>query len=258
MKVKSSLSMFICLLAINVSGQNEQFTVKGNVNYKNSKGPIRVILSCVDRNNATTYTDSLGNYSLSRNIYRNLQQLGINNGRLECALRFELPDYKQCGHCPYIQREQTTVSDKSRRISIPLDSLVSEVIINVTITEEMIDEHLPSSIFFNKNSTFFTNYFSSDTLLDCVADYLLNCKGCFMEIAAYADDDEDDKNQLSEQRAEKIYNLLVKRGVNPELIKYKGYADTKELNSNRKEINSDNKRTDRYRADFFMKQKEPK
>lgn len=250
---KAYLSIQFCLLLFCANAQEEQFTVSGHVTYSNSKDSIRVRLSCTDGNNKVTYTDSLGNYSLTRNINKNLTS-GITNGILNCAVLFEPPDYIRCGHCPYNYRELSIESEQPRRISIKLDSIISGVIINATLTEKMHKEQLPASITFNKNSALFSNYFLVDTLLDCVADYLLNCDACFMQIAGFANDNEVNKQQLSEQRAEKVYHLLLKRGVNSDYIEYKAYSDDNVIVGTTDElIVSDRK--DKNRVDFVLKRK---
>jgi hypothetical protein len=222
---KAYFIVLLSLVFLPALAQDENFTLTGHVSYKSTKDSVRVRLSCTDGRNKTTYTDSLGNYSITRGVNKDLQ-FGIKNGILNCAVLFEPPDYKRCGHCPFTQREQTIESDQSRRLTIKVDSIVKEMVVNATITEKMLDEHLPHSVTFNKNSTMFSSYFSADTLLDCVADYLLNCNDCSMEIAGYTDNKEENKQQLSEQRAEKVYNLLLKRGVSAGILEYKGYSDT--------------------------------
>ena len=247
----SYLSILFCLFIINVNGQEEQFTVKGNI--KSIRDSIRVSLSCTDGKIIIIYADSLGNYSITRSIDTN-STFGINDGKLYCALFFLFPDYKRCGYCPHTLREETTLSEQSRRLSVSLDSINKEIVVNATLTEEMISEHLSTSVFFNKNSVLFSNYFSSDTLLDCTADYLLNCCECFMEIIGYADNKEDNQNQLAEQRAEKVYNLLIKRGVNPKYMEHKRCTNNNTVSGTNNELKSSDKQSvNNHRVDFVIR-----
>ncbi|MFY9309444.1 MAG: OmpA family protein [Bacteroidia bacterium] len=242
---KAYFIVLLSLVFLPALAQDENFTLTGHVSYKNRNDSVRVRLSCTDGRNKTVYTDSLGNYSITRGVNKDLQ-FGIKNGILNCAVLFEPPEYKRCGHCPFTQREQTIDSDQSRRLTIKVDSIAKEMVVNATITEKMTEEYLPVSIDFKKRSALFSNYFAADTLLDCVADYLLNCNGCSMEIAGYADNKENNTQQLAEQRAEKVYSMLLKRGVNAGILQYKSYTESVASKGQ-----TDNKT--KYRVDFLLK-----
>lgn len=242
--MKQIFFVFFYLLLFNAVGQERTFIISGHVSgivYNDPGDKVFVRLLSSNGSSASTFTDSLGNYSFSK----------IINKKSELDLRFSPPQNKRhAGLCPYAFLKYNIDSDQPLVFFIDPDSSTADIVRNISMKEDVIDNNVSFSIFFNVNSSSFTKFFAVDTILDCIVSNLTSYPEQVVEIAGYADSKEKNKQQLSEQRAEKVYHLLLKKGVDSRRILFKGYSDSISVNSGSE--HKDNK-INNCKVDFLFK-----
>ncbi len=223
---------FLLLVSSDLFGQKSEFTLSGFVSDCEEKYPIsdvEVLLLGSDGSEMKTKTDSTGYYLFSEGFTNNTHYAltthadpNIGKGP---AVKYGLcPSVSYDGVAAYrdIQNKNSFhyVDDIK---SIQYDFCLEKG--NVCVWIRLPEFH------FKKNSTDFEfiDWIDStrahDVDLDCLAAALIARKSWVIEIAGHASSDEENKEQLAEARAKKIYDLLVARTIHPERLKYKGYSD---------------------------------
>jgi hypothetical protein len=93
-------------------------------------------------------------------------------------------------------------------------------------------EYLPE-LFFQENLPFYSGFMKSGERLKDTTEIFIFMKywldrnpTATIEVVGNADFIEKDKSNLSFQRAKRVYDDLMKMGINPSRIKTKGVADT--------------------------------
>jgi hypothetical protein len=209
-------------LCFQLNAQNKEITISGQVlgsKYKKTipYAPVRLI--CSDSSILQTYTDSAGNYSLKKSIHKSTVAI----------LEVYPPEKKLYGLCPFSFKNALLYFPEKIKLFLSIDSLHNDLIKNIDLTEGNIDYDLPHVVYFKTNSLDFSveqeNYYATDTAMDCVVDYMRTHPKYFLTVMGYADKNEKNKQELSEQRAKLIYELLIKEGLENKRICYVGNGD---------------------------------
>lgn len=225
-------------------GQQKEFIISGHVSgitYNDPTDKVFVRLLSGNNSSVSIFTDSLGNYSFTK----------IITEKTEIDLRFSPPQNKRyVSKCPFAFIKYDINFEKPLKFILDPDSTATNIIRNISMTEGPMHNNVGFSIFFNVNSSSFTKFFAVDTILDCIVSNLTSYPDQVVEIAGYADSKEKNKQQLSEQRAEKVYNLLLKKGIDSRRILFKGYSDSIPVNTTT--AHGDNK-INNCKVDFIFK-----
>jgi hypothetical protein len=220
--MKSFCLSLVLALCFQLNAQNKEITISGHVTgskYKKAISYAMIRLICTDSSILKTYTDSLGNYSLKKIIH----------GNTVAILEIHTPEKKLFGLCPCSFKTNVFYFPEKLKLLLSMDSVQSSIIQNVELAEGDVDYEPPHTIFFKTNSLDFSpqqeSYSTIDTTIDCVLDFMFVYKKTFLTIVGYTDKNEINKQQLSEQRAKLIYDLLIKKGLETKRICYVGKGD---------------------------------
>jgi hypothetical protein len=220
--MKSFCLSLVVMFCFQLNAQNKEIIVSGHVTgskYKKVIPNALIRLICTDSSISKTYTDSAGSYSFKKSINRNTVAI----------LEIHPPEKKLPGLCPYSFKNKVFYFPEKLKLLLSVDSAQNTITQNVELAEGDVDYEPPQTIFFKTNSLDFLpqqeNYSTIDTTMDCVMDFMLTYKKIFLTVVGYSDKNENNKQQLSEQRAKLIYDLLIKKGVETKRICYIGKGD---------------------------------
>lgn len=220
------LFFFLFLFSGVLYGQEKKFTISGVVTDCKTKEAISgVIIKVIgkDKSSVETKSDSEGRYSFenfkSGTDYILTTIIENSTGRGKPI---------KCGVCPYAEYSGKGYFDPSEKFKFIPDSTNIEH--DICLSSQMCDMRILPDFYFKKNSTDFSyinwvGMSGQDTILDCIAQMLVAQNTWVFEISAHSSNDEDDKLQLSKDRAKKIYKLLIERGIEPGRLKSRGYSD---------------------------------
>jgi outer membrane protein OmpA-like peptidoglycan-associated protein len=226
-------SILFFMITFSGFGQQKSFSVSGKVIDCRENNPIKDVtirLKGNDNSDITVKTDSLGNYVFT-NCFKNNMNYVLKTDGAEDIGRGPAVKY---GLCPYTHYEKSgygnsekysfTYSDTTRKIEHDICLALSNSCVWIILPD----------FYFKKNSTDFEqiDYIGmkgNDTIVDCLVAALIARKTWVINLSAHASCDEDNKKELAEARAKKVYDLLVSKGLNPERIKYKSYAATRPI-----------------------------
>ena len=213
----------ICVLHFQLNAQNREIIISGNLTGNKYKKPISnalVKLVCSDTTTLQTYSDSLGKYSFKKTI----------NKKTEAVIAIYPTALKPYGNCPFSYKNHVMTFTEKVKLTIYPDTLNNPIIKDIFVSEGDIDYNFPGFVYFKKNGDEFSSnekeYFYADTTLDCIVDLLQTYPKYNLTISGYSNKNEKNKQQLSEQRAKKVYDLLVKKGIELKRLSYKGCGAT--------------------------------
>jgi outer membrane protein OmpA-like peptidoglycan-associated protein len=220
MKKGVLILLFSLLIVVNSYAQNKEFTIAGKVDsypnhwvIKNAK--LRLVFS--DSTVVKVDVDSTGCYSYKKKINRNTG----------CVIECYVPLADPIGVCPYSFKNSLQFDHERISFTMYLDSTSAIIRKDFPLSEMNVDYILTRSIYFQKNSLSYLNelieYCSGDTAIDCAIDFLQVHPKYNLTIYGYCDKKEKNKEQLSTNRAKIIYDKFIKRGLDPNLISYKGF-----------------------------------
>lgn len=103
------------------------------------------------------------------------------------------------------------------------------------LKQKVGEKYTLNSVYFTANASFIQTRSHAD--LDRLAVYLIKNSNLSMEIGGHTNGLCDDAfcNQLSTKRAQSVVEYLIKKGVPPEKLSYKGYGKTKNIADNNTE-----------------------
>ena len=226
-QLKQILFLALLFLTLHVYAQKKELKVTGKVYDCDSKKPIEratIKLFCQNGDTASTKSDAAGNYFFDSKILK---------PNFSYVLLIIAPAVKQIlyGKCPFSYNRNNQYMDISEKQIFKTDTIKTIKEYDFCLTLYAPEIRIPE-IYFKKNSLEYEtqnlNYVNydmrGDTALDCLIDLMMNYSEYTAEISGYADSLETNSKNLSEQRAKKVYDLMILKGIEQERITYKGYS----------------------------------
>jgi outer membrane protein OmpA-like peptidoglycan-associated protein len=221
MKAFYVIACFICSLSIHLNAQNHKVAVNGTLTGSKNRKPLpnaKLQLVCSDSTILHTYSDSSGNYLFTKTLNKNIEAVIVVSPNSQVPY----------GLCPYSFKNKTITFPQRIKLTLYPDS--ATITKNITVTEGYVHYNFPKHFYFKKNSIEFSlalkDYYTADTALDCVIDFMQANPHTNIYVAGYSDSKEKNKQQLSEQRAQVIYDLLIKKGIDANRLSYQGFGDS--------------------------------
>jgi len=226
--MKKVILLFLIGLNFFAFGQKNEFSLSGIVTDCSTKEPIGGVIVKVigrDKSSFEAKSDSSGYYSFTNCFQRNTAY--ILSTKVENSTGRGNPI--QYGICPYAEYSGKGYFDPVEKFKFNFSDSI-KINHDICLSSQMCDMRILPDFYFKKNSLEFSSIhwgaiIAQDTVLDCFAQMLIAQHTWVFEISAHASADEDNKLQLSKDRAKKIYKLLSDRGVEPGKLKSKGFSD---------------------------------
>lgn len=229
-KVSVLLVLFITLVSFSTIGQTNKFTLSGKVTdcrTLDSIEGVTIKLVGSDGSSIETKSDSSGNYSFS-NCFKNNTNYAVST---KVGNYFGRGPAIKYGLCPYEFYEKCGYFDDYTKYNFFYSDTLQSRRFDICLPQTIIDYNFPT-FYFKKNSTEFQKIEwleteSTDTVIDCYAAFLLAHKSWTIIISSHSSKDENNKKELAEARAKKLFDLLVSKGIEPTRLVCKSYSDTK-------------------------------
>ncbi len=222
--------LLLFLLSSCLFGQENKFAISGVVTDCQTKKAIPgVTIKLIGRDKSLieTKSDFTGHYVFS-NCFKDNTDYIISTNVSDSIGRGAKIKY---GICPGEITEKYGYMNSSDKIKFTYFDTLSSKKYDICLIE-ILGCGQPPTFYFKKNNIEFSSFEyirnlpeNIDTTIDCFVGFLLVHKTWVLEISGHSSSDEDDKLQLSKDRAKKIYKLLVDKGIEPGRLKSKGYSD---------------------------------
>ena len=197
--------------------------IKGNIT-TDDKEEVTAVIELLDQNAqviaTTAANEHTGNYAIVTEVDTVQKQNFILN-------------IKQEGYA--YDTKMVTVEANAQNI------VVSDAEVKRIEVGKLCDLH---DIYFETNAYSLTE--ESKKLIDIFADFLRENPTIKVELQGHTDNIGNDMDNLllSENRAKSVYNYLIKKGINSNRLRYKGYGESKPIaTNNTEEGRSKNRRT---------------
>lgn len=225
--------LFFTLLStlfISFSFGQKKYELSGVITDCNTKAPIEgVVIKLLGSDNTSieTKSNASGYYKFENCFILNtnyiVTTLVNNNAGASEEIKY--------GLCPYGYRENNGYLNTSEKVKFTItDSTKENICANFCLQKILVCEINFPTICFQKNTTNFLipncdKIQLADTALDCFVSFLIANKTFRMGIDGHADSKEKNREALSLERAKKVYELLIQKGIDKRRLYYKGYAD---------------------------------
>ncbi len=226
--MKPNLLYFFLIMYCGLYGQDPGLSLSGKItDCKAKKGVEGVIIKVLgsDGTSIKTSTDSAGNYKLEN---------CFNKGTAYVAsiiIDSIVGEHRgvSFGTCGYGWCDDYCFFNSSTKFKFTFSDSVLKKTFDDCLSPYYQHPGFPEFLF-KKNTAEFSSVSwlgltNVDSIVDCFTALLLARQNWVIEVSAHASSDEDNKAELSKQRAKVIYKMFKERGIEPGRLKWRGYSD---------------------------------